>query len=205
MAYLEVEVKFLLDDVPGIRRRLVAAGGVSEGRWFESNLVFDDPEHRLTEAGRLLRLRRDRKVRLTFKRPSAQTREGFKVLEELEVNVDDFETMHRMLESLSYRPQLRYEKWRETFRLGDALACVDTLPYGSFLELETSDPDVLRSVARTLNLPWERRIVWNYHRIFEEIRSAFDLPFSDITFERFETLDFDLNTIRHRIEEGGRG
>jgi adenylate cyclase class 2 len=204
MALLEVEVKFLIQDVARIRQRLLAAGGVSEGRCFESNIVFDDPEFRLRSQGLLLRLRRDREVRLTFKRPPAQTRGGFKVLEELEVTVGDFDSMRGILEALSYRVHLRYEKWRETFHLPGGMACVDTLPYGSFLELETGDADSLQSLAGALELPWDRRIVWNYHRIFLEIQSVYGLSFSDITFDRFEGLDIDLNALRHRFEEGSR-
>ncbi|MCZ7667934.1 MAG: CYTH domain-containing protein [Chloroflexi bacterium] len=67
-AQLETEVKFLLADLSGFRRRLLAAGGVlKQARTHERNVVFDTPEKQLMRQGKLLRLRQDQAVRLTFK------------------------------------------------------------------------------------------------------------------------------------------
>jgi adenylate cyclase class IV len=60
---VEVEVKFLVDDLDEVRRRLLAAGGVAVApRVYERNVRFDTDE-RLLQA--FAALAQDSRVRLT--------------------------------------------------------------------------------------------------------------------------------------------
>ena len=70
-SHVENEVKFLLGDLPGFERRLIQAGAnLKHPRIFEINLRFDLPDHQLTAAHRVLRLRKDDRSRLTYKGPA---------------------------------------------------------------------------------------------------------------------------------------
>jgi adenylate cyclase class 2 len=191
MEHLEIEVKFYLSDMDAIRDRILELGAVSMGRIFETNLRFDDADNRLTEKKSLLRLRRDTKTILTFKSEPPFKNDQFKILKELEVEVSDFATMKHILESLGFREEQVYEKWRETFRLNTANLCLDTMPYGDFLEIEGQMEDI-KKLASQIGLKWKKRILLNYLAIFDVIKQKSNLPFYDVTFSNFINIRFDL-------------
>lgn len=190
-APLEVEVKFHLPEPGLMRDRLLAAGAVSSGRQFETNIRFEDASGGLRERGILLRLRRDDRARLTFKSTPSRPDPQFKVHRELEVVVDDFAICQGILEGLGFHPDQSYEKWRETFVLDHTDCLIDTMPFGVFLEIEGEKPDI-RGMANRLGLRWEERILLNYLEIFEIIRQEQGLEFTDITFENFSTVRVEI-------------
>jgi adenylate cyclase class 2 len=187
---LEIEIKFLLSDPAPVRRRLICLGAASDGSTFEQNIRFEDPRLSFRASGSLLRLRMDRRARLTFKSRQADPEGQFKVYRELEVAVDDFDRMHRILEAMGFHPAQRYEKRRETFHLQDTEFCLDSLPFGEFIEIE-GQKEAIRKYAGRLGLAWDKRILTNYLQIFDLIRRRRGLAFSDITFANFEGIRVD--------------
>jgi adenylate cyclase class 2 len=189
--FLEIEVKFHPSEIKPIRDRMLSMGATHCGRVFETNVRFEDTSKSLRERGILLRLRKDDRIRLTFKstphRPDAQ----FKVHRELEVEVGDFDTCQSILEGLGFHPEQSYEKWRETFVLNNTNILIDTMPYGVFLEIEGEKSDI-RNIAYQLGLKWEERILLNYLEIFEIVQREEGLSFRDITFENFKTTHLDI-------------
>jgi len=188
---LEIEVKFYLADVAGMRERILALGATACGRVFEANTRFEDEARGLKDRGVLLRLRKDDKARLTFKSPPADPDEDFKIHRELEIEVDDFETCQAILEALGFHGAQAYEKWRETFTLGETNLLVDTMPYGTFLEIEGEKKDI-RHLSNLLALKWEQRILLNYLEIFDMVRQGENLAFNDVTFENFRMSPVDM-------------
>lgn len=192
---LEIEVKFYLYGKNISRNQLLnrmeMLGGRSAGRVFERNIRFEDEEHRLLEKRSLLRLRKDHRTRLTFKSESVgvsdRDRKNFKIFNELEVDISDFSTMTLILEALGFHQAQVYEKWRETFVVGDTRICMDTMPFGDFLEIEGQKEDIPELAAR-IGLDWNRRILENYLGIFAYLKQAASLPFNDITFDDFNGL-----------------
>jgi adenylate cyclase class 2 len=191
MENLEIEVKFYLSDMDHIRDRIIEFGGVPRGRVFETNIRFDDADNHLIEKKSLLRLRQDTKTILTFKSEPPFKNDQFKILRELEVEVSDFTTMKHILESLGFREEQVYEKWRETFMLDSTHLCLDTMPYGDFLEIEGQKDDI-KKLASQIGLKWKKRILLNYLAIFDVIRQKSNLPFYDVTFSNFINIRFDL-------------
>lgn len=189
--HLEIEVKFHLPDPLSMADRLMALGAVAQPKVFERNLCFDDDCNRLVQAGRLLRLRKDNQCRLTFKSRPRQQTSDFKIVKELEVTVSDFDTMCDMLHALGYCQVRVYEKWRQTFEWEDVLLCLDTLPFGHFLEIE-GPCEAIRNAATQLTLVWNERIIKNYLAIFEVLRDGLSLPFTDVTFDHFEGSRIDI-------------
>jgi adenylate cyclase class 2 len=169
MKQLEIEVKFYLSDIESIQRRILALGAESKGRVFESNVRYEDENSTLIKKKSLLRLRRDAKTTLTFKSSPPVASTQFKVFNELEVVVSDFESMNQILQKLGFHPEQIYEKWRETLILDQTWFFLDTMPYGAFLEIEGSEKDI-RTYAANLDLNWHRRILLNYLEIFENVR-----------------------------------
>jgi len=191
MENLEIEVKFYLSDVNPIRRRIIETGADFKGRVFETNLRFEDDDKRLIQKKSLLRLRKDIKTTLTFKSEPPFKDDQFKTLREFEIEVSDFSGMKKILESLGFHEEQVYEKWRETFVLSDTHLCLDTMPYGDFLEIEGPKQHI-KELASRIGLKWHKRILLNYLAIFDVIRKQLNLKFSDVTFENFKNIRFDL-------------
>ncbi|MBW2662868.1 MAG: class IV adenylate cyclase [Deltaproteobacteria bacterium] len=199
MENLEIEVKFYLSDMDRIRDRIIEIGAVSRGRVFETNIRFDDSDNSLIQKKSLLRLRQDTKTILTFKSEPPVKDDQFKILRELEVEVSDFTTMKNILESLGFREEQVYEKWRETFILNSANLCLDTMPYGNFLEIEGQKEDIKELVSQ-IGFKWKKRILLNYLAIFDVIKQKSNLPFYDVTFSNFINIRFDLAKYLDLIE-----
>ena len=201
MDNLEIEVKFFLEDIETIRERLIQSGADSNGRNFERNICFDNEDDGLFLSDSLLRLRKDDRATLTYKaKPDAGDRE-FKVLKELEVEVSDFETMLNILCALGFHQSQSYEKYRETFTIGDAKLCLDQMPFGNFLEIE-GGKDEIRNLAQQIGMQWSRRIIGNYRFLFDIIKQRLLLSFSDITFDNFSTVKLDIETFLPVFEAG---
>jgi adenylate cyclase class 2 len=188
---IEIEVKFYVPQADPVRERILALGASCLGRVFEVNVCFDDDLGTMKNHGDLLRLRKDHAVRLTFKSIPREADGDYKMYKELEVEVSDFNTCRAILESLGFHPVRTYEKWRETFVLGDTHLLLDTTPYGIFLEIEGRKEGIREAVER-LGFQWQERILLNYLAIFEVIRRGSELSFNDMTFENFRSVDCDV-------------
>lgn len=193
---LEIEVKFLVDDLSTMRERLLATGARQvKARQHERNVRFDDDDASLLRKGQLLRLRQDDRVRLTFKGlAAADTTSEAKVREELETTAGDFETLAEILKRLGFRERQVYEKYRETFLLGEVEVVLDELPFGNFVELEGSE-DAIQKAARQLNLSWKERILDNYLLLMARAKAFYELPFDDLTFENFAGHDVSIAAV----------
>lgn len=183
----ELEVKYLLADPTGYAASLRAAGAqLEQARVFEQNLRFDTPSGALRQAMQVLRLRADQAYRLTFKGPGAE-QDGVRLRQEIEFELADFAAARRLLEALGYQVVFAYEKYRTTYLLDSVLVTLDEMPYGVFSELEGSDPVAIRQVSARLGLAWEARILDSYTLLFEKLRLALNLGFTDLTFANFVT------------------
>jgi adenylate cyclase class 2 len=191
MNYLETEVKFYLTNIDNLRSRIIGIGADFKNRSFETNIRFEDAEKTLIQKKCLLRLRKDIKATLTFKAEPPVKDNQFKILQESEVEVSDFDAMEHILKSLGFREEQVYEKWREIYVFGDTQLCLDTLPYGDFLELE-GNKESIRQLASKIGLSWEKRILLNYLAIFDIIKRQLNLSFYDVTFSNFSHIRFDM-------------
>ncbi|ACL04844.1 adenylate cyclase [Desulfatibacillum aliphaticivorans] len=187
---LEIEVKFYCPNPQKTRNLILEAGALSEGRFFEKNTLYDRGDelfHRLS----VLRLRQDKKITLTYKEPVPGSDPAFKIVKELEVEVNDFDRMEQILCSLGFQPVRKYEKWRETFTLGQTKLLLDGMPCGAFLELEGRRGPITDLAAR-LGQDWNDRIVLNYMQIYEILRKGEGIESRDFVFETFEGLTINM-------------
>ena len=199
MEYLETEVKFYLPDIDPIITRMIDLGAVFKHRTFETNIRFDDAEKSLIQKKSLLRLRKDNKITLTYKSDPPFKDNQFKTLQEFEVEVSDFDAMEHILKSLGFKEEQVYEKWRETYVLSDTYLCLDTMPYGDFLEIEGTKESI-QQLASQIGLLWEKRILLNYLTIFDIIKRQLNLSFYDVTFGNFNNIRFDMAHYLNLIE-----
>ena len=109
--------------------------------------------------------------------------------------------MARILTRVGLQAVQRYEKWRETMIRGQTAFFLDTMPYGTFLEIEGQKSDI-RHYASRLNLNWSKRIVLNYLEIFEILKEKRQIAFQDLTFGNFQSNDLNVRPFVKELEAG---
>ena len=198
MTPLEIEVKFYVEDLEKIRQIIINSGAEKSKKHFELNICFEDSENSLIKKSSLLRLRKDSKNRLTFKlKPddhddnNNNNNTQFKIMKELEVEVSSFSLMKQILEYLGFHEKQIYEKYREIFILQNTQICLDTMPFGNFIEIEGSKEKIIE-LSSKFGLKWEKRILNNYLEMFEYLKNKLSLSFNDLSFKNFKSVNLDL-------------
>jgi adenylate cyclase, class 2 len=132
----EIEIKFRIDGVRGLLRRLRASGFRQETpRTREQNTLYDLPGRVLQRRGEVLRLRKyGNQWLLTHKAKGRVTRHKTRV--ETETEIADGEKLEAILRSLGYSPAFRYEKFRAQWSDRQGKVVIDETPLGSFGEIE---------------------------------------------------------------------
>ena len=182
---IEIEAKFYLRHLGDIRRRVLAAGGrLISPRHLERNERYDTSDGRLSAAGEVLRLRIGERVMLTHK-VALQSPERRR---EIEVEATDAAAARAFLQSLGYRILVVYEKYREAFTLDSDQVMLDELPFGCFVEVESSSEEAVASASRRVGLDWARRVPFSYVELFGTLRRRLDLSFVNAAFEEFASL-----------------
>ena len=183
---LEIEAKYYVSDLDPLREILHSLGAkLTDKRILERNWRFDTPDRTLTKRGEVLRIREDRRIRLTYKRSVQGTLERV----EIEFEVSDWLKTKLFLEAIGYHAFFIYEKFRETFELGDVEIVLDEVPYGTFVEIEGPSIESIRHASDKLHLRWDFRLSSTYLVIFERLKQELKLPFSDATFDAFAQVD----------------
>lgn len=174
--HLEIEVKLKIGDAGSFRQTLLEKGFRSiVPRAFEKNTVFDTPRKKLKKRKKLLRLRKinDRNV-LTFKQPAespgssviAAPTARYKIREEIETEVPDFETMEKIILGLGYVPVFIYEKYREEFEKDGVHLMLDETPIGNYIEIE-GGAAAIDQAAQLLGFATGDYITANYRKLFK--------------------------------------
>lgn len=178
----EIEVKYYVRNLARVEQQLhVLKAHLLQPRTYEANLRFDRPDGSLGQEGKVLRLRQDERVRLTFKGPS-QGITGVLSRVEFETVLGDFETGRKILEALGYIPVATYEKYRSTYQLGNLHIMLDELPFGDFVEIEGTDVNSLKRASKELVLDFSAAIPISYLALFDGFCRRHDLDPSQLTF-----------------------
>ena len=185
----EIEAKFYVTGLNGIKQRLheLEAHLIQE-RILETNIRFDLPDVRLRSEGRVLRLRRDTEAKLTYKGGS-RNENGVLSRTEIEFTVGDFDKAKQFLEALGYQELLRYDKYREVYELDGCHIMLDELPYGYFVEIEGENVEIIQKAAARLSLKWDAAVTRSYNALFDSVKKALHLKFTDLSYENFEGIE----------------
>lgn len=185
MTAVETEIKFAVDDVAGLGRRLIDAGfTLATPREFESNVLYDTPDRQMRNRREILRIRNyaGRWV-ITHKRlpDSGPAEDRHKHRIETETEVSDGEAMAHVFRSLGLVEAFRYEKWRSEWTDGEGHCVVDETPIGNYAELEGAPEWIDRAAAR-LSVNPEKYLTLSYGRLFEIWREEQGCAAEDLTF-----------------------
>ena len=194
-AHSEVELKLYCPNLGEVQQRLQSMGAQPlEPRVLERNLRYEDAGNSLGARGVILRLRQDKRARLTLKMPGDSAPGSDAILRrfEAEIEVSDFDTAALILEKLGYQVQLLYEKYRSTWALGGTEVALDELPCGNFVEIEGEAAQIEHAV-RALALEGAPRLPLGYAAIFEAIQGYLGLPLHELTFFAFSNIALPAN------------
>ena len=184
----EIEIKYFVADLGSIEKRLKDAGGrLVQERVLETNLRFDTPDHELSQAYQVLRLRSDTEARLTFKGPS-QITGGARIRQEIEFVVEDFEKAKLFLEALGYQVMMTYEKYRTIYHLDEVDITLDELPFGNFIEIEGPSVEQVQRMSGQLGLNADVHVPASYTTLFEQLKNKRGWNFRDLSFENFSQI-----------------
>ncbi len=167
----EIELKYLNADLDKLKKILESLGGHFLSRHYERNIVLDDPGRTLFKRSALLRVRQAGKTTMTVKRlPANPVPSKAKVYVEHETEVSDFDATVSALEVLGYKPVFKYEKFREEWDFKNCTICLDQLPFGSFIEIEGAEKDII-SCAVKLDLKDSDSSKKTYHELNRDYRA----------------------------------
>ena len=182
---VETEIKFRVDDVPGLNHRLEDAGfHLQTPRSFESNVLYDTPDRRLRARTEILRLRSYAgRWTLTHKRlpDSGPGEDTHKHRMETETAISDGDALAQVLRSIGLTAAFRYEKWRTEWADGEGHCVVDETPIGNFAELE-GPAQWIDSTAQRLGVDPGGYITLSYGRLFDTWRERHGSQAQDLTF-----------------------
>ena len=186
----ELELKFYIRQLSELEERLKALGAqLVQPRTHELNLRFDTPEGDLTAQRRVLRLRRDQKVWLTYKGPF-QPGLAVSARQEIEFEVSSFNKAKDFLKALGYQIYMLYEKYRQVYAVDDVLVMLDELPLGNFAEIEGADKKAIKKAAGLLKLEWGARYAVSYVELFNRLKARHGLPAHNLCFDEFQGMQF---------------
>jgi adenylate cyclase class 2 len=177
----EVEIKFRVDDVPTLNRRLRKSGfRLLTRSTHEMNTLYDLPGRLLRKRGELLRLRKyGGDWLLTHKAKGSAGRHKTRV--ENETQVTDGARMEAILHALGFASTFRYEKFRAEWTDGKGHVVVDETPIGSFGEIEGSARWIDRT-AQVLQIPRSDYITATYSDLFFRWKQLTGSPANEMTF-----------------------
>jgi adenylate cyclase class 2 len=143
---IEIEIKIKVADIEAVKKQVLEKGfRIVSFYSFEHNLVFDTGDRGLAKNHLLLRLRKlGNQNFLTFKRPLPGTGEppAYKIREEIETEVSDFDRTKTIFTALGYEVVFIYEKFREIYDNGRLKIMIDHTPIGDFIEIEGLPGDI---------------------------------------------------------------
>ncbi len=178
---MEVEIKFLVEDLKALDRKLRGAGfRVVTPRTHEMNVLYDRSGELRTK-GEVLRVREyGGRWTLTHKSRGDDGRHKRRV--EHESEVADGAAMERILAALGYEASFRYEKFRTEWTDGKGEVVVDETPIGNLAEIEGS-AEWIDATARQLGIPPEQYITKSYAVLFFEWKQRTRSKAEEMTFE----------------------
>lgn len=185
----EIEVKFLNINSTLIEKKLKETGARKIFKKLYKRKAFDYPDLRLDKAGAWLRLRDEGdKITLAFKqRIGVKTHDGKtndKGMEEIEVEVNDFEKTADILSRIGFKEKHYAENKRTRYQLGDIEFDIDFFPQlEPYLEIEASSWEKVDKAIKLLGLDPKEKRIFSTNQIYK-LKGIEVNEYQEITFKR---------------------
>jgi predicted adenylyl cyclase CyaB len=172
----EIEAKILQVNREKIEATLVSLGARKVFDGEIQTFFFDFKDNSIIKAKNVLRLRKEEeKTDLTYKK--VRVTQGAKVAEEYSVEVSDFETMKKILESIGLEATENMQKHRVSYLLNNARFDIDHyleeysfIP--EFLEIEAESEEAIHRYAGLLGFKQDDCLPWSTNELIKYYSSA---------------------------------
>ena len=152
----EVELKAVVDDLDGSRKRLEKAGAKLSFAGRMSDRRYDVESRELAGRDEVLRVRRyqssgSSKTYLDWKGPN-EIQDVYKIREEVSTPVEDFDALDQILSRLGFIVTMEIDREVVQYDLGGATIRFETYPRMDVLVEVEGSPDSIESVIETLGI-----------------------------------------------------
>lgn len=160
--HTEIEIRILEVDKEKLEEKIKKVNGEFVYEYYQRRYVYDTNPKKDKQWFRL----RDtgKEVTLTYKNIEKNSIDGTK---ELEIEVDDFENTHLMMEKLGYEAKAYQENKRTRYMLDGVEIDIDSWPLiPTYVELEGPSAEAVYQVLEKLELSKEKAIAIGVKEIF---------------------------------------
>lgn len=162
----EIEVKLPLADFREIKKILKGLRAKKKYReTLERNLLFDHKSLGLKERDWVLRLRQFGRKNLLTLKTKTTGKKGFKVREEINLYIEDFEKMKEVFKKMGFSEVFYYEKYREEYELNGLSISLDKTPVGNYVEIE-GDYKKIEGFLKKIGVKIEQTLSLSYFQLF---------------------------------------
>ncbi len=168
----EIELKVIFKNFKDIKKKLrdLKAKKINP-KSFEKNIIYDHKNINLKRKGVLLRLRKFGKKNILTLKKASKGKEGFKVREEINLDVESFGKTETILKSLGFFETFSYEKWRENYAYKGLTISLDETKVGNFMEVEGEYEDIL-NFLKEIGVSKENTLTLTYMDLFKSLKKA---------------------------------
>lgn len=168
----EIEAKLKVDSLSEVEHKLGDLGARFLGEQLQTDYLFDDVNATLTKTDQCLRLRKQIVGRresyfLTYK--GAKEKSILKKRQEIESEIKDADSIHKLLLALGYEQVLIVEKKRRLWLFCNCEVALDQLSLlGDFVEIEGPNEENISKVQNSLGLTDLPHISKSYASLLKE-------------------------------------
>jgi adenylate cyclase class 2 len=168
----EIEAKLKVDSLTEIEHKLGELGAEFLGEQLQTDYFFDNVNATLTKTDKCLRLRKQMAEKsessfLTYK--GAKEKSLLKKRQEIESEINDADSIHKLLLALGYKQVSIVEKKRRLWLFRNCEVALDQLPLlGNFVEIEGPDEEKISNVQNSLGLTDLPHISKSYASLLKE-------------------------------------
>jgi adenylate cyclase class 2 len=182
----EVEIKFLVEDLRSLRRKL-RDNGFREvtARTHEINTLYDTAGRSLRTRDELLRIRKYGN-RWIFTHKGKGTSVRHKSRTETETEVANGGKLAGIVQALGFKPWFRYEKFRSEWTDGKGHVVLDETPIGIVSEIE-GPPRWIDATAKRLGVARQQYVTLNYVQMFFDWKRQTGSKAQEMTFRAVGT------------------
>lgn len=162
----EIEVKLPVKDFKEVKELLKRLKAKKKCReTLEKNILFDHKSLKLKERDWVLRLRQFGKKNILTLKTQSRGRKGFKVREEINLFIEDFEKIKEVFKKIGFFETFYYEKYREEYEFKGLNISLDRTPVGNYVEIE-GDYKKIEDFLKKIGAKIEETLSLSYYQLF---------------------------------------
>ncbi len=169
---LEVETKIKLENPEKTKEDIIKLGAVHIKKEKQTDEFFDFDDQRIKNSNELIRIRNKKTLCL---KENQRESENIKQSDEYESEIENYDTIIRVFKKVNLKVTGKKERTRDKYKLRNCEICIDTLPFGNFIEIEGPRTEII-TISKRLGFNENQLISKTYCKLFEEHCEKNNIP-----------------------------